>query len=85
MTIPGVGVWGVMRFTSSCFLTLRMLHTKLDKVWSSSSLEDVNGHQTKAKGQIQNIKKNPQNDFICNFFYIKNENSLKSRSVCINS
>ena len=42
-----------------------MLYTKLDTVWSSSSLEeDVNGQQTKAKGQIQNIKKNPQNKFI---------------------
>ena len=72
MTIPGVGSWGVMRFTSSCFLTLRMLHTKLDKVWSSSSLEeDVNGQQTKAKGQIQNIKKIPKIKSFAIFFYKK--------------
>ena len=50
-----------------------MLHTKLGKVWSSSSLEeDVNGHQTIAIGQILNIlKKIPKISSFAIFFYKK--------------
>ena len=36
---------GVMKFTSSCLLTLQMLHTKFGKDWPSS-FWDVNGRRT---------------------------------------